>query len=282
MDFRHLTSLTLVCPACNESGNIEPLLREWHATFENLGTPFEMIVVDDGSTDGTASEVRRMMEEFGSIRLLRHTARCGQSAALATGIERANGDVIVTCDADLQNDPADLPRMLELLPEADVVCGWRHRRKDTWKRRLVSGGANRIMQRLFGHQLHDSGCGLRIFRRSVAERLLMIDGMHRFFALLALIEGFSIAEVPVNHRDRVQGVSKYGLFDRLFRTLRDLNGLLWYRSRRLERGFSKVVEEEMARDAVASAPVRNADVWPASIPFRPTDESGNAVRRKSA
>jgi len=274
--------LTLICPAYNEAGNVAQLLQEWHAELTRSGESFELIVVDDGSTDGTPAEARRMQNELTGIRLLRHAARHGQSAALATGFAHAAGRIMVTCDADLQNDPADLPRMLELLPDADVVCGWRRNRQDTWRRRLVSRCANRVLQRLFGHQLHDSGCALRVFHRAVVDRMLTFDGLHRFFSLVALIEGFSVVEVPVNHRPRVHGASKYGLFNRLFRTLRDLNGLLWYQSRRIPRAEPMAREEQLGRPVVESTVVCDDSTWPATIPMRPAPDADRPERRKSA
>jgi glycosyltransferase involved in cell wall biosynthesis len=213
---------------------------------------------------------------------LRHTARRGQSAALITGFAHAVGEIIVTCDADLQNDPADLPQMLDRLQQADVVCGWRRDRRDTWTRRLVSRSANRVMQRLFGHQLHDSGCALRVFHRSVVERILMFHGLHRFFSLVALIEGFSVVEVPVNHRARVHGISKYGLFNRLFRTLRDLFGLQWYRSRRIAKAELDAHEAPMPEEAAGSQGVHFDAVWPATIPIRPSLSPEWSEQRKTA
>jgi glycosyltransferase involved in cell wall biosynthesis len=273
--------LTLICPAHNEAGNIAQLLREWHAEFARLSHAFELIVVDDGSTDGTAQEVRRMQCELSGVRLLRHATRRGQSAALATGFAHAAGEILVTCDADLQNDPADVPRMLDRLAEADVVCGWRRDRQDTWARRLVSRGANRVLRRLFGHQLHDSGCALRVFHRSVVDRILMFHGLHRFFSLLALIEGLSVVEVPVNHRARVHGASKYGLFNRLFRTLRDLYGLQWYRSRRIARVDLLAYEEPIPEVAADSPGAHDNAAWPATIPMRQPVPSGWPVRKSA-
>jgi dolichol-phosphate mannosyltransferase len=250
--------LTLICPAHNEAGNIARLLQEWHAEFTRLGEPFELILVDDGSTDGTAAEARRMQGELTGIRLLRHAARCGQSAALVTGISHAAGRIMVTCDADLQNDPADLPRMLDLLPDADVVCGWRRNRQDVWRRRFVSRCANRVLQRLFGHQLHG------------------------FFSLVALIEGFTVVEIPVNHRSRMHGASKYGLLNRLFRTVRDLTGLAWYQSRRIPPAELMGQEEHLERLVTASTGLRDNAEWPATIPMRLALDADWPEQRKSA
>jgi hypothetical protein len=172
--------------------------------------------------------------------------------------------------------------MLTQLAHADVVCGWRRNRQDTWKRRLVSRAANRVLQRFFGHRLHDSGCALRVFRRSVADRLLKVDGLHRFFALLAVMEGFIVAEVPVNHRPRLKGESKYGVWNRLFRTLRDLNGLLWYRSRRLDLPDLTVIEVPLSHGRDDTSEDHDAAGRPATIPFRPSGGVGSAGRRKSA
>ncbi len=226
--------LSLVCPAHNEAANIVPLLHEWHRALGGLRAPFEIVVVDDGSTDGTAQEVRSVCAKLPGVRLVRCPARSGQSAALANGCAHARGNVIVTCDADLQNDPADLPLMLASLDRCDLVCGWRQQRHDRWMRRLASRAANVVIRRLFGQHVHDAGCALKVFRREVVERILLFDGAHRFFAILAVIEGFRVTEVPVHHRPRQAGRSKYGLFNRLVRTVHDLCGVDWYRRRRFE------------------------------------------------
>jgi len=260
---------SLVCPAHNEEGNIARLLREWHAIFTQLDVAFELIVIDDGSTDGTANEVRRTQSELGSVRLLRRPTRGGQSRALATGLVHARGEILVTCDADLQNDPADLPGMLAKLKECDLVCGWRRDRRDSRLRRMVSHVANSCLQRQFDHQLHDVGCALRVFHRRVAEQVLVFDGLHRFFGLIALMAGFRVIEVPVHHRPRERGVSKYGQLDRLLRTLWDLVGLQWYRSRLIARAELRVAPED--------APVRTSP----TSGIGPLPESNHVPLRKA-
>jgi glycosyltransferase involved in cell wall biosynthesis len=274
--------LSLVCPAHNEADNISNLLSEWHAAFVQLGTTFEIIVVDDGSTDGTVGEVRRMQRELDGIRLLRRPGRGGQSRALLSGFAHARGQIIITCDADLQNDPSDLPELLGRLEECDLVCGWRRDRRDSRRRCLFSAAANSILQRLFQHQLHDVGCALRVFRREVADALPPFDGLHRFFAMVALIEGFRVIEIPVHHRARRKGVSKYGLFDRLFRTIRDLFGLHWYRSRRIARTELTTATEWSLTQSHVESDAHDERDWPDAIPIRPRPGSEEGPMRKSA
>lgn len=225
--------LSLVCPAFNEADNLPKLLAEWQAALSSTGLPFEMIVVDDCSTDATPEVLRAAQQEYPVLRVLRQARRSGQSASLAAGFEAAHGQWIVTSDADLQNDPADLSRMLALTPRFDVVCGWRADRKDPWTKRLISRFANVRRRRALDDGVHDTGCGLKVLRRDAAERMIRFDGMHRFFPALAKIEGFSVTEVPVRHRPRKHGQSKYWLFNRFRKPIQDLRGVAWYRSRHL-------------------------------------------------
>lgn len=225
--------LSLVCPAFNEAENIEQLLAEWDAKLREVGSPYEMIVVNDGSTDSTPEVLRFACREFPNLRVLRLARRCGQSGALAAGFAAANGEWIVTSDADLQNDPADLPRMLALIGQFDMVCGWRKDRKDVWTKRVVSRFANARRRKLLNDGVHDSACGLKVFRREVADRILKFKGMHRFLPALAKIEGFRVAEIPVHHRPRVRGKSKYWIFNRFLKPIQDLRGVSWYRARHL-------------------------------------------------
>lgn len=160
--------------------------------------------------------------------------RSGQSAALSAGFAAACGGWIITSDADLQNDPADLPKLLEQTHEFDMVCGWRKDRKDTWTKRLTSRLANARRRRYLDDGVHDTGCGLKVFRREIAERILQFDGMHRFFPALAKIEGFRVTEVPVHHRARSRVQSKYWIFNRFLKPIQDLRGVAWYRARHLD------------------------------------------------
>jgi glycosyltransferase involved in cell wall biosynthesis len=236
--------LSLVCPAFNEAMNLKPLLTEWDAALAATRREYEMILVDDASTDATSDVVRELLRMFPRLRVLCMRGQSGQSAALAAGFAAARGEWIVTSDADLQNDPADLPRLLELAGPFDMVCGWRRDRKDTWTKRLTSRLANARRRKLLDDGVHDSGCGLKVFRRVVAERILQFNGMHRFFPALAKIEGFTVTEVPVHHRARKHGKSKYWIFNRFRKPIEDLRGVAWYRARHIESAADEVAEIE--------------------------------------
>jgi glycosyltransferase involved in cell wall biosynthesis len=225
--------LSLVCPALNEADNLAALLAEWNSALGGSGREYEMIVVDDASTDASREVLGELMQHYSSLRVLRMRRRSGQSAALAAGFATARGQFIVTSDADLQNDPADLGKLLELSYDFDMVCGWRKERRDPWTKRIVSRFANLRRRKLLDDGVHDTGCGLKVFRREVAERILHFDGMHRFLPALAKIEGFSVTEVAVNHRPRARGTSKYWIFNRFRKPIQDLQGVAWYRARRL-------------------------------------------------
>jgi dolichol-phosphate mannosyltransferase len=246
--------LSLVCPAFNEADNVPELLAEWDRVLRSTDRTYEMIVVDDESRDATPRVLRDAMRMYPRLRVLRMRERAGQSAALAAGFAAARGRWIVTSDADLQNDPADLPRMLDRTQQFDMVCGWRRERRDTWTKRLTSRFANARRRKLLDDGVHDTGCGLKVFRRDIAERILQFDGMHRFFPALARIEGFTVTEVPVHHRPRARGKSKYWIFNRFRKPIQDLNGVAWYRARRLSVGADEITEPvgELPRVARAS------------------------------
>ena len=243
--------LSLVCPAFNEAENVVRLLTEWDGVLHATGKSYEMILVDDASSDATPRLLCAARGTFRCLRVLRMRQRSGQSAALAAGFRAARGHWIVTSDADLQNDPADLPKMLHLTSEFDLVCGWRKDRKDTWTKRLTSRFANARRRKLLDDGVHDTGCGLKVFRHEVVERILHFNGMHRFLPALAKIEGFTVTEVPVNHRPRMRGRSKYSIFNRFLKPIQDLHGVAWYRARRLH-----VAAEEIA--ATATEPLARA------------------------
>jgi glycosyltransferase involved in cell wall biosynthesis len=223
--------LSVVVPAYNEVESLPPLFTELRAALEATGRTWELIVVDDGSTDGTAEALAAEAARDPRVVPLVLLKNAGQSAALAAGISRVRGEVVVTIDADLQNDPADLPRLLDALANSDVVSGVRGQRNDSWMRRVSSKVANATRRAVLGDPVTDIGCSFKAYRREVLEGLPMFVGVHRFLPALCVFRGARFAEVTLNHRARRHGVSKYGLGNRLWRGIADLNGVLWLRSR---------------------------------------------------
>jgi glycosyltransferase involved in cell wall biosynthesis len=226
-------ALSVVIPAYNEEANIEACYRELQGVLEAYGQPYEILVVDDGSTDGTFRALARLADADRRLRVLRLRRNAGQTAALDAGFRSARGAVIVTMDADLQNDPADIPRLLAALAESDAACGWRVNRRDPWTKRVASRVANRVRQAVTGDGVHDTGCTLKAFRREAVGRLRLYRGMHRFLPALILLDGFRVTEVPVGHRPRRAGESKYGNWGRLWAGLADLWAVRWMARRHL-------------------------------------------------
>src|SRR5262245_51706848 len=215
-------ALTVVIPAYNEQANVEPCYRELVGVLEALGQSFEVLFVDDGSTDGTSGVLRGLATADPRVRALRFRRNAGQTAALHAGFRAARGAVIVTMDADLQNDPHDIPKLLAALPGHDAVCGWRVDRRDPWSKRIASRIANRVRDRLTRDGVHDTGCTLKVFRREAVENLQLYRGLHRFLPALLQMDGRRLVEVPVSHRPRRAGVSKYGNWGRMWVGLADL------------------------------------------------------------
>jgi len=215
--------LSIVIPVRNEEPNVEPLLRELVETLENSGRTFEILVVDDGSSDGTFGRLATLQAGDPRLRVVQFRRNFGQTAAFSAGFALARGRYIVTSDGDLQNDPRDIPRMITLLEAGhDIVCGWRKNRKDRFiNRRLPSILANRLISWATGVKLHDYGCSLKAFRAEVVKPLKLYGEMHRFLPAIASEIGVSITEVVVNHRPRQHGASKYGI-SRTIRVVLDL------------------------------------------------------------
>lgn len=214
--------LSLVIPVYNEEENLRPLAGEIRAALGDSGLDYEVLFIDDGSKDGSFACLRELAAEDPRIIAIRFRRNYGQTAAFAAGFDRARGRVIVTLDADRQNDPADIPRLLaELEKGYDVVNGWRENRQDNLLRRFPSRVANRLIAETSGVRLKDRGCSLRAFRAEVVRDLHLYGELHRFIPELVSFAGFSMSEVPVNHRARVAGASKYGL-SRTFRVILDL------------------------------------------------------------
>ena len=216
--------LSIVIPVYNESANVQPLHRELSDTLRAAGRAYEIIFVDDGSTDGTFNELAAVQQQDAHVRVIQFRRNFGQTAAFAAGFAAARGRLIVTSDGDLQNDPRDIPAMVETLENGgyDIVCGWRKARKDAFvNRRLPSYIANRLISWATGVRLNDYGCSLKVFRAEVVKPLRLYGELHRFLPALASEMGVRIAEQPVNHRARVAGRSKYGI-SRTIRVMLDL------------------------------------------------------------
>ena len=228
--------LSIVVPVRNEEDNILPLLAEIHAALEG-GGDFEVVYVDDGSTDATPARLAEAMKRYSCLRVLAHQESCGQSAALMTGFRAARGDWIATLDGDGQNDPADIPKLLAVRDGAgrpanlQLVAGFRKKRQDTWLKRFSSRVANGVRSRLLGDATPDTGCGLKLILRSAVLELPVFDHMHRFLPALIQRNGGATLSVEVNHRPRTRGTSNYGMLDRLWVGIVDLFGVMWLQRR---------------------------------------------------
>lgn len=226
-------SLSVVIPFYRESENVSPMLEVLHKALESLDIPWEIICVDDGSDDDTAECLRREIAHYGNhVRLVALSRNYGQTTAMQAGIDHARGKLIATLDADLQNDPADIPRMLEELEDRklDLLAGWRKNRQDPWlHRRFPSILANALIGKVTGVRLHDYGCSLKIFRADVAKRIRLFGEMHRFIPvwMATVTRPDKIAETVVNHSPRLHGQSKYGL-SRTFRVVLDLLAVFFF------------------------------------------------------
>lgn len=227
--------LSVVIPLYNEEDSLGPLVEQVLASLRPLGRRFELVLVDDGSSDGTAARLEALAAATPELVAVLLRRNYGQTAAMAAGFDASHGGVIVTLDGDLQNDPADIPLLLERLEEGyDLVSGWRHQRQDAAIQRLLpSKIANRLIARVTGVRLHDYGCSLKAYRREVVADMNLYGELHRFLPALAFIEGARITEVKVNHHARRFGQSKYGI-DRTFRVLMDLL-TVWFMKRFLTR-----------------------------------------------
>jgi len=227
-------AVSVVVPVRNEAGNIAPLVAEIASAL--AGRSFEVIYVNDGSTDGTAAELKALQAQYPWLRQVRHTQSCGQSAALRSGMAAAHGGVIVTLDGDGQNDPAFLPQLIDALergaPRTGLIAGQRVGRKATGFKRFQSRVANRVRAAILRDGTRDSGCGLKAFPRDLGLALPVFDGLHRFLPALVRREGRDVGYVDVIDRPRQHGTSNYGFWDRLWVGILDLFGVWWLIRRR--------------------------------------------------
>jgi dolichol-phosphate mannosyltransferase len=225
--------ISIVVPVYNEVDNVLPLAAEVAAALDSSCRAFELVFVDDGSTDGTWKAILHASRADPRVRGIRHLRNAGQSAALWTGISASTAAVIGTLDGDLQNDPADLPRLLERLDQYDFVCGVRTKRQDSLVRRISSSIARRARKWVLRVDFADTGCALRVFKRSALQGVFPFHGLHRFLPILVQGGGSRTLEVPIHHRPRIAGVSKYGVWNRLGRGIVDLFAIAWYQRRRV-------------------------------------------------
>lgn len=225
--------VSIVVPFFNEAENVVPMVDELTRTFAPTRFDWEMVLVDDGSTDGTWQSICSVSLRDSRVRGLRHINNRGQSAAVWTGITRSTGAMICTLDGDLQNDPSELPRMLEMLTEVDFVSGHRVNRQDNGIRKLSSRVARGVRMWALRSDFADTGCALRAFKRRSLEGVFPFNGLHRFLPILVEGNGSRAVEIPVKHRQRLAGVSKYGIWNRLGRGIWDLMAMAWYQRRRI-------------------------------------------------
>ena len=238
--------LSIIVPVYNEEDNILPMAREVQAAVKPLGMSYELVFVDDASTDSTWAKIENARRIEPKVRGIRHAANAGQSAALWTGIQTSRGPLIATMDGDLQNDPSDIPKLMEALREVDFVCGVRTKRRDNFIRRVSSRTARLARKWALGVDFCDTGCAMRVFKRKALEGIFPFNGLHRFLPVLVHGSGAATKEIPINHRPRVAGQSKYGLWNRLGRGIFDLFAMSWYQKRRLRPIASTQLEPQQA------------------------------------
>lgn len=233
MDESAKIDISVVVPVFNEEENLPILVAMLAEVLNPLGKSYEMIFVDDGSTDRSRALLKEMSTKYPQVHILGFKKNCGETAAGAAGLKEARGGVVITIDADLQNDPKDIPMMLDYLKEYDMVTGWRQKRDDSWVKRITSKIANRVRNRLSGETIRDSGCTYRAYKRECLENIKLFKGMHRFMPTLVKMEGFRVIEIPIAHHPRKFGVSKYTTWNRMWRALVDLLAVRWMKSRHI-------------------------------------------------
>lgn len=227
--------LSIVVPLFNEVGNVDPLVERVEAASTAFPEPWELVVVDDGSTDGSGERLDELAATHPRLRALHFTENSGQSAAMDAGFQHSRGRWVAFLDADLQTYPEDIPTLLETLRNegVDAVVGIRQQRQDSWWRRFSSSFANGVRNRLTREDITDTGCPLKVFRGEAIRSIRAFNGYHRFLPTLLKMEGYSVLQVPVRHTARTAGASKYGTWDRAFRGLRDALGVRWLQDRHL-------------------------------------------------
>jgi dolichol-phosphate mannosyltransferase len=226
---------SVIVPIKDERENLSPLLASLLKVMDShessRSRPYEILFVDDGSSDGSSEELDRLAAQHAHVRVLHFDRNYGKTCALDAGFRQSAGELIIQIDGDLQQDSEDILKLLPSTATYDLVCGWRQQRQDGLIRKLSSLVANRVRNFFTRDGIHDTACPLKIFRRAVLERIHLFEGMHRFFPALALMHGFTVTEIPVRHYPRIHGSSKYGMGNRLFKSLYDLIAVRWMQNR---------------------------------------------------
>jgi dolichol-phosphate mannosyltransferase len=235
--------ISLVIPVYDEEDNIKPLIAELREVLPALGRSYEIVFVDDGSRDRSLEILKAAASQDPQIRIIRFKKNAGQTAAFDAGFKAAQGDIVVTMDADLQNDPHDIPRLVEKIGEFDIVCGWRHQRKDPWIKIVSSKIANFVRNKLSEEEIVDTGCSLKAYKRECLQKLKLFNGMHRFLPTLAKMEGCTVTQVKVNHRPRRFGTTKYTISNRMVRAFADLLAVRWMKRRHLDYNIEEIIGE---------------------------------------
>lgn len=223
--------ISVVAPVFNEIENLRPLTDKINQAMTEHFASFEIIYIDDGSTDGSSELLDELAKDHANIRVFHFTENNGQTAAFAAGFDKAEGQLVLTLDADMQVDPADVGRLLPLIKDYDLVCGVRTERQDSIVKKFSSWVGNGVRNWLTHETIQDTGCPLKLFKREVVKRYTLFEGMHRFFPTLAKMNGFRVAEVPVNHFPRRFGRSKYGILNRAWKGLKDALAVRWMQKR---------------------------------------------------
>lgn len=229
----HHITFSIIIPVYNEEENICILHDALREVFTSLSGHYEILWVNDGSTDKSLEILSELKHRSSTNRIIHFSQNHGQTAALAAGFSKAQGDILITLDADLQNDPRDIPGMLEQLPEYDMVAGWRFERHDTFIRRISSRIANSVRNRFTWDNIMDTGCSLKVYKKECLQNIKLFNGMHRFLPTLIRNEGYSVIQYKVRHHPRLHGTSKYGIGNRLWRGIYDLIAVRWMLKRSL-------------------------------------------------
>ena len=245
--------VSIIAPAFNEVDNVQPLVERIRDVFVPLNIVFEAIIVDDAGTDGTRERLLELARQYPWLRVISLVSNSGQTAAMDAGFRAARGRIWATVDADMQNDPGEIPRLMAMLSaEVDMVNGWRQKRSDNALRLIQTKIANGIRNRLSGENIKDSACSLKVYKRECLEGLTLYKGMHRFFPTLVKMRGFKVIEVPVSHHPRAHGVTKYKFGSRVIRAFVDLLAVRWMKKRQLHYQAHDLTSEQSAAGAAMS------------------------------